>query len=71
MLKTILVSGDLVSIYKEPNSRAIKSALYKVTGSLKLEDILISERKFQTIKYIETIEKYNNLFHKSKKCIRF
>lgn len=67
MLKTILVFGDPVSIYKEPNSRAIKSALSKVTGSLKLEDILISEGKFQTIKYIETIEKYYNLFHKSKK----
>lgn len=67
MLKTILVSGDPLSIYKEPNSRAIKSALYKITDSLKLEDILISEGKFQTIKYIEIIEKYNNLFHKSKK----
>lgn len=67
MLKTILISDDPVSIYKEPNSRAIKNALSKVTDSLKLEDILISEGKFQTIKYIETIEKYNNLFHKSKK----
>lgn len=67
MLKTILVSSDPVSIYKEPNSRAIKSALSKVTGSLKLEDILISEGKFQTIKYTHTIEKYNDLFHKSKK----
>lgn len=67
MLKTILVSGDPVSIYKEPNSRAIKRSLSKVTGSLKLEAILISEGKFQTIKYIETIEKYNNLFHKSEK----
>ena len=67
MLKTILVSEDPLSIYKEPESRAIKSAFSKITDSLKLEDILISEGKFQTIKYIETIEKYNNLFHKSKK----
>lgn len=66
MLKTILVSEDPLSIYP-PNSRAVKSALSKVTKSLKLEDILISEEKFQTIKYIETIDKYNDLFHKSKK----
>lgn len=67
MLKTILVSNDPVSIYKEPDSRAIKSALSKVKGSLKLQDILISEGKFQTIKYTDTIEKYNALFHKSEK----
>lgn len=66
MLKTILVSEDPLSIYP-PNSRAVKSALSKVTKSLKPEDILISEEKFQTIKYIETVEKYNDLFHKLKK----
>ncbi len=67
MLKTILVSNDPVSIYKEPNSRAIKSALSNSIGSLKLKDILISEGIFQTIKYTDTIEKYNGLFHKLKK----
>lgn len=67
MLKDILVSIDPTSIYKHPNSSAIKNALSKVTVSLKLEDILISEGKFQTITYTETIKKYNELFHKSQK----
>ena len=53
--------------YKISEIDEAKSALSKVTKSLKLEDILISEEKFQTIKYIETIDKYNDLFHKSKK----
>ena len=67
MLKDILVSIDPMSIYKCPNSRSIKSALSKVTDSLKLEDVLISEGKFQTITYTDTIKKYNELFYKSQK----
>ena len=70
MLKDILASIDPISIYKCPNSRAIKSALSKVTVSLKLEDILISEGKFQTITYTDTIKKYNEVFHKSQKVYR-
>lgn len=67
MLKDILVSSDPLSIYEYPNSRAIKKALLKVTDSLKLEDILVSEGKFKTISYTDTINKYNELFHESQK----
>ena len=67
MLKDILVSTDPLSIYDQPNSKAIKNALSKVTASFKLEDILISEGNFRTIKYSETVQKYNSKYHNSEK----
>lgn len=70
MLKDILVSDDPLSIYEQPNSKVIQNALTKVTSSSKLEDILISEGNFRTIKYIETVQKYNEKFHNSEKVFR-
>ena len=71
MLKTILVSTNPLSIYRSPDSQVIKDALLKLTSSTKLEDILISEGNFQTITYLDTIKKYNKIYHDSKKvyCI--
>lgn len=67
MLKDILVSTDPLSIYDQPNSKVIQNALSKVTVTSKLEDILISEGNFNTIKYIKTVEEYNKKFHNSEK----
>lgn len=67
MLKDILVSTDPLSIYDQPNSKAIQIALSKVTASCKLEDILISEGNFKTIKYSEAVQKYNEKYHNSEK----
>lgn len=71
MLKTILVSTNPLSIYRFPDSQVIKDALLKETSSNRLENILISEGKFQTITYVDTVKKYNNIYHNSKKvyCI--
>lgn len=70
LLKTILVNEDALSIYKEPNSTVIKKAMAQTNESTKLEDILISEGNFKTIQYSETVEKYNNMFRKSKKLYK-
>ena len=67
LLKTILVSEEPLAIYKEPNSRGIRKALTKTTDTTKLEDILISEKCFQTIGYAETVERYNKKYHNSEK----
>ena len=67
MLKDILVSADPLSIYEQPNSKAIRNALSRVTDSCKLEDILISEGNFKTIKYTDTVNSYNRKFHNSDK----
>lgn len=67
MLKNILVFSDPLSIYDQPNSKAIQNALSKVTASCKLEDILISEGNFKTIKYSEAVKKYNEKYHNSEK----
>lgn len=67
LLKTILVNDDPLSIYESPESKTIKKALLKVSSRQKLEDILISEGSFRTIKYFDTIKKYNEHYHKSDK----
>lgn len=67
LLKTILVVGDETSIYVEPNSKAIKRAKSKKSTKESLSDILIKTENVKTITYTETVEKYNNLFHKSNK----
>ena len=67
MLKDILVSVDPLSIYEQPNSEAIRNALTRVTDSCKLEDILISEGNFKTIKYTDAVNSYNRIFHNSDK----
>lgn len=67
LLKDILVSTEPLSIYDQPNSKIIKNALSKVTDSCKLEDILISEGNFKTIKYSDSVQKYNDMYHNSEK----
>lgn len=67
LLKTILVVEDETSIYVEPNSKAIKRAKSKKHTKESLSDILIKTENVKTITYTETVEKYNNLFHKSNK----
>jgi hypothetical protein len=70
MLKDILASYNPLFIYDQPNSKVIQNALSKVTVSSKLEDILITEGNFKTIKYIDTVKKYNEKFHNSDKVFR-
>lgn len=67
LLKSILVAKDSLSIYIHPDSRAIKKAMLKVTDSMKLEDILILEGRFQTITYSETLKKYSEKYCFSRK----
>lgn len=67
LLKTILVSTDPKSIYKNPESQIIRKAETKVNDELQLEDILISEGNFQTITYMDTVSKYNKDYFKSDK----
>lgn len=69
LLKSILVSIDPLSIYIHPDSRAIKKAMLKVTDSVKLEDILVFEGRFQTITYTETLKKYSEKFCQSQKVL--
>lgn len=67
MLKAILASEFPLSIYEAPESKIIRKAMLKVDDSHKLEDILISEGNFRTIKYIDTVQAYNSRFHNSEK----
>jgi len=67
MLKTILASISPLSIYEHPNSRAIQKALSKASETNKLEDILISEGGFKTIKYSSVVQEYNDAYHNSDK----
>lgn len=71
LLKSILASNNPTSIYKDPSSRTIISAIERVTDTQKLEDILISEGNFQTIRYSDTLNRYNESYHNSQKlfCI--
>lgn len=69
LLKTILVSTDPLSIYIHPNSRTMRKAMQKVTDSVKLEDILIFEGRFQTISYSETLKKYSEKYCHSQKVL--
>ena len=48
-------------------AKKIKQAYLQTDASHKLEDILISQGNFKTIKYNDTIEKYNNKYHQSEK----
>lgn len=67
MIKSILASNDPLSIYEQPESKKIKQAYLQTDASHKLGDILISQGNFKTIKYNDTIEKYNNKYHQSEK----
>lgn len=67
LLKAILVETDELSIYKYPKSTTIKDAHSKVDETNKLEDILLSEKNFQTISYAEAIKKYNAKYYNSDK----
>lgn len=67
MLKTILVSTNPLSIYEHPESQTIRNALCKTNNSYRLEDVLISEGNFNTIRYKDTVQKYNDKHHKSEK----
>lgn len=67
MIKTILVKRNKLAIYLEPNSKKIQGALARSSASMKLEDILISEGNFRTIKYEEAVKEYNSIYHNSKK----
>ncbi len=71
LLKSILASNNPTSIYKDPSSKTIISAIERVTDTQKLEDILISEGNFQTIRYSDTLNRYNESYHNSQKlfCI--
>lgn len=67
LMKTILVESDPLSIYECPQSKAIQNALGRVTESTRLENILVSEGNFKTIKYSEAVKRYNASFHNSDK----
>lgn len=70
MIKGILVSIDPLSIYRCPESKAVQDALMKATPTNKLEDILVSEKSFLTIRYEEAVSKYNEKYHNSDKMYK-
>lgn len=61
LLKSILVTLDETSIYKEPNSKRIKKAQSRVDANNTLSDILLQEANFHTIDYCDVVKKYINL----------
>lgn len=67
LIKTILVTTNPKSIYKNPESRIIRKAETKINDEFRLEDILISEGNFQTITYTDAVKIYNKDFYKSEK----
>ena len=67
LLKTILVSGDPLAIYKQPSCEAIKKAQSELEPGQKLEDYLISRGNLKTINYTEAVKEYNKIYHKSEK----
>jgi len=63
-LKALLVKHDEKSIYVHPESEIIREAQEKAhRSSESLEDILIEEGIFLTIKYSKTIEEYCSLYN--------
>lgn len=67
MLKVIIANIDQLAIYLEPDSRVIQNARARANETTKLEDILISEGNFKTIRYTDAVEKYNSIYHNSDK----
>lgn len=58
LLKTIMVTKKETSIYKHPNSKAIKQVQENLQSGEHLEDALLSVQRIQTLSYSEIVLKY-------------